>query len=100
VADGLDIPFKQGEVLAKNEFWTFNPEEMLEKKRFWNYAQAALNRLSAEHCEIFVLIKLEGRSYEDAAAILEIPINTVKSRLNRAREALANECAPLFKGQS
>ncbi len=77
-----------------------DPEDSLAKKEFWTYLQAALNRLSHEHCEIITLITIQGASYEDAAGILEIPINTVKSRLNRAREALAKECAPLLRAWS
>jgi RNA polymerase sigma-70 factor (ECF subfamily) len=37
---------------------------------------------------VVLLRDLEGQSYEDIAAILEIPIGTVKSRLHRAREEL------------
>ncbi len=37
---------------------------------------------------ILTLRELEGRSYEELADILNCPVNTVKSRLNRAREAL------------
>jgi RNA polymerase sigma-70 factor (ECF subfamily) len=74
-----------------------NPEESLARKEFWTFLQNALNRLSPEHCEIITLITIQGESYEDAGAILNIPINTVKSRLNRAREALAKECEPLLR---
>jgi RNA polymerase sigma-70 factor, ECF subfamily len=74
-----------------------NPEETLAKKEFWNHVQSALNRLSDEHCQIITLITIQGESYEDAAEILDIPINTVKSRLSRAREALAKDCEPLLR---
>jgi RNA polymerase sigma-70 factor (ECF subfamily) len=73
-----------------------NPEETLAKKEFWNQVQSALNRLSDEHCQIITLITIQGESYEEAAEILDIPINTVKSRLNRAREALAKDCESLL----
>lgn len=38
---------------------------------------------------------LEGMSYEDMAAILELPLGTVKNRLFRAREKLKNRLPPL-----
>lgn len=76
---------------------TRSPEQITAKKEFWGYLQNALNRLSSDHCEIFTLINLQGVSYEDAAEILDIPLNTVKSRLSRAREALAKDCEPLLK---
>ena len=38
--------------------------------------------------EVLVLCGLEGKSYEEAATFLEIPIGTVRSRLNKARLVL------------
>jgi RNA polymerase sigma-70 factor (ECF subfamily) len=58
--------------------------------------QKALNEVSDEHREILVLIDMQGTSYEDAAAILGIPVNTVKTRLHRGRRALAPKLAPYF----
>jgi RNA polymerase sigma-70 factor, ECF subfamily len=50
--------------------------------------QRALARLSTEHRAVIVLIGLEQLSYQEAAAVLEIPIGTVMSRLARARAQL------------
>lgn len=49
---------------------------------------AALARLSTEHREVLVLCDLEERSNTEAAEMLGIPANTVRSRLNRARARL------------
>jgi RNA polymerase sigma-70 factor (ECF subfamily) len=46
---------------------------------------AALGRLSPEHRVVLVLKELEGQKYEDIAAVLDVPIGTVRSRLHRAR---------------
>lgn len=45
-------------------------------------------RLSEEHRLALALVVVDGRSYQEAAEQLEIPIGTLMSRLSRAREAL------------
>jgi len=50
--------------------------------------QQAMNELTVEHRQILLLVGLEGRSYRDVAAELDIPIGTVMSRLARARAQL------------
>jgi RNA polymerase sigma-70 factor, ECF subfamily len=48
----------------------------------------AVNRLSAEHRQILLLVSVEELSYREIADELEIPLGTVMSRLARARERL------------
>ena len=48
----------------------------------------ALARLPNEQREVILLVGLEGMSYEEAAAILSVPIGTVRSRLSRGRDML------------
>jgi RNA polymerase sigma-70 factor, ECF subfamily len=50
--------------------------------------QAAMARLPREQREVVALVLVEGLSYREAAAIMNVPIGTVTSRLARAREAL------------
>lgn len=50
--------------------------------------QAALQMLPAEQREVLLLVALEEMSYEEVAAVLNIPPGTVMSRLSRARERL------------
>lgn len=54
---------------------------------------AALARLPLEQRAVLLLVTLDERSYEEAAAILDIPLGTVMSRLSRARERLRRELA-------
>ena len=49
----------------------------------------ALEALSVDHRELIVLVEVEGRSLQEAAELLDVPLGTVKSRLSRARVAFA-----------
>jgi RNA polymerase sigma-70 factor (ECF subfamily) len=49
---------------------------------------AGVKSLQPDFREIIVLFDLEGHSYEAIAAMLEIPLGTVRSRLHRARASL------------
>ncbi|MCP9487718.1 MAG: sigma-70 region 4 domain-containing protein, partial [Gaiellaceae bacterium MAG52_C11] len=57
--------------------------------------RALLAQLPRRDQEVFVLCAWFELSYDDAAAALEIPVGTVRSRLSRARERL-RELAPGF----
>jgi RNA polymerase sigma-70 factor (ECF subfamily) len=51
----------------------------------------ALRRLSPRHREVLVLHYVAELSVEEVAGQLRLPLGTVKSRLNRARQALAEQ---------
>ena len=61
------------------------PGAMLERGEHEAQLQSALNRLSAEHHQVLILKDIESLKYEEIAAILEVPIGTIRSRLHRAR---------------
>lgn len=48
----------------------------------------ALDRLPAEQRLALTLVAIEGKSYAEAAAILEVPVGTIMSRIARARRQL------------
>ncbi len=48
----------------------------------------ALARLPVEQREVLILVGATGVSYEEAAAICEVEVGTIKSRLSRARSQL------------
>ncbi len=50
-----------------------------------------LEMLNPDHKVCLVLREIEGLSYQEIAAALKIPVNTVRSRLKRARQALLEE---------
>jgi RNA polymerase sigma-70 factor (ECF subfamily) len=48
----------------------------------------ALGQLSEEQRQTMLLVGLEGMSYQEAAAIFNVPVGTVRSRLSRGRDNL------------
>ena len=49
----------------------------------------ALTKLSAEQREAILLVGAEGLTYEEAAQVCGVVVGTIKSRVNRARNRLA-----------
>jgi RNA polymerase sigma-70 factor (ECF subfamily) len=54
---------------------------------------AALESVTEEHREPFLLIEVFGLSYQEAADVLQLKVGTVKSRMHRARLSLARALA-------
>jgi RNA polymerase sigma-70 factor, ECF subfamily len=50
--------------------------------------EVAINKLPDEQRQVILLVGLEGMAYEEAAAILQVPVGTVRSRLSRGRDQL------------
>lgn len=50
--------------------------------------QLAMGQLTPEQREAFTLKHVEGRSYEEIAAVLDLSVASLKMRVHRAREAL------------
>jgi len=50
--------------------------------------ERAIARLPEEQRSVILLVGLEGMRYEEVAAVLCVPVGTVRSRLSRGREAL------------
>jgi len=57
----------------------------------------AMKSLAPDHASVVLLIDMQGVSYEDAAQMLEIKIDTVKTRLHRARLALKTRLMALLR---
>jgi RNA polymerase sigma-70 factor (ECF subfamily) len=61
----------------------------IEAHMTYEAVRAAMAKLPDEQRTVLTLVCVEGQSYKEAAAALDIPIGTVMSRLARARTALA-----------
>jgi RNA polymerase sigma-70 factor (ECF subfamily) len=55
-----------------------------------------MEQLPEELRTAITLREIEGMSYEDIAAVMNCPIGTVRSRIFRARETIAEQLRPLL----
>jgi len=72
------------------------PDAVLASKEIAAAVNAAIDALSEDLRQAIVLREIEGLSYEEIAAVMNCPIGTVRSRIFRAREAIAVRLRPLL----
>ncbi|MEX0637301.1 MAG: RNA polymerase sigma factor RpoE [Burkholderiales bacterium] len=72
------------------------PESLLLSKEIAQTVNATIDELPEELRTAIQLREIEGMSYEDIARIMDCPIGTVRSRIFRAREAIAERLRPLL----
>jgi RNA polymerase sigma-70 factor, ECF subfamily len=65
-----------------------NPEKDAEGEEIRRHIWGALDALTPEQKEAFVLKHVEGRTYEEIAAVMDLSVASLKMRVHRAREAL------------
>ena len=68
-----------------------SPERVAMRSAFRRAFETALGALRPEYAEVLVLRFQEGLAYDEIAAIVGLPLGTVKTHLYRARRALARE---------
>jgi len=72
------------------------PESMLASREIAETVNSVIEELPEELRTAIVLREIEGMSYEDIAQSMDCPIGTVRSRIFRAREAIATRLRPLL----
>jgi len=72
------------------------PEGLLASKEIAAAVNAAIEALSEDLRQAITLREIEGLSYEEIADAMNCPIGTVRSRIFRAREAIATRLRPLL----
>ncbi|HYM48510.1 MAG TPA: RNA polymerase sigma factor RpoE [Burkholderiaceae bacterium] len=72
------------------------PDSMLVTKQVAEAVNRAIDQLPEDLRTAIVLRELEGLSYEEIAESMQCPIGTVRSRIFRAREAIALELRPIL----
>jgi RNA polymerase sigma-70 factor (ECF subfamily) len=72
------------------------PESLLASKEVAEAVNSAIAALSEDLRQAITLREIEGLSYEEIADLMGCPIGTVRSRIFRAREAIALRLRPLL----
>lgn len=72
------------------------PESMLASKQIAQTVNAAMDALPVDLRTAIALREIEGLSYEEISDIMACPIGTVRSRIFRAREVIAEKLKPLL----
>ena len=71
------------------------PDRLAETREMGEILKEALLRLDSLSRWMVLLSDVEGFSYEEVAAIADVPVGTVKSRLHRARMAMRRMLSPV-----
>ncbi len=72
------------------------PEALLASKQIAAAVNFAVEALSEDLRQAITLREIDGLSYEEIAEIMNCPIGTVRSRIFRAREAIAARLRPML----
>ncbi|HCA81601.1 MAG TPA: hypothetical protein DEP53_17875 [Bacteroidetes bacterium] len=84
--------------LDEESVWTEETPLMLaERREIKDIMTTCLDALKAEYKEVLFLREYEQHSYEEIAVITGDSVSSVKSRLFKARKALAEKLKPFFK---
>ena len=76
------------------------PEAVLAAREIAEAVNAALEALPPDLRQAVTLREIEGLSYDEIATLMQCPIGTVRSRIFRAREAIAARVRPMLESRS
>jgi RNA polymerase sigma-70 factor (ECF subfamily) len=76
------------------------PDAVLASKQIAAAVNSAIESLSEDLRQAITLREIEGLSYEEIAELMNCPIGTVRSRIFRAREAIAVRLRPLVDARA
>jgi len=71
-----------------------DPPDILSRQQMMRKLVASMQELPKSMQDVLMLVAVDEMSYEEAAAILSVPMGTVRSRLSRARAALRDRMLP------
>jgi RNA polymerase sigma-70 factor (ECF subfamily) len=84
------VPLEEELMLAVQD-WREDPAQSADKQELSARVEAAINALSPQQRDVVVLHELQGLTYQEVAAALDVPVGTVKSRLSNAFRRLREQ---------
>lgn len=84
--------YESGDLLRDND----TPERLMQTRQIGETVNAAMDALPEDLRTAIVLREIEGLSYEEISSLMNCPIGTVRSRIFRAREAIAERLKPML----
>lgn len=97
VEGGVDVDDPEISELQLKMTDNASPERLMYTEELKRTINAAMDDLPPELRRAIVLRELEGLSYEQIAQAMECPVGTVRSRIFRARDAIARRIEPLLE---
>jgi RNA polymerase sigma-70 factor (ECF subfamily) len=73
------------------------PDEALQSREIGSEIEVAIGELRQEYRSAIILRHVEGRSYEEIAEIMDVPLGTVKTYIHRARKELQGQLQHLLE---
>jgi RNA polymerase sigma-70 factor (ECF subfamily) len=96
---GDDAPDERTDAFEPGVSDSEDPERSMMARQLADAVQRAVSRLQPDLAEPLMLYEVEGKSYSEIAAMIGIPIGTVRTRIFRAREFIAKRLTPLVGPQ-
>ncbi|MGH8427036.1 MAG: RNA polymerase sigma factor RpoE [Gammaproteobacteria bacterium] len=97
VEGGLDVDDPELSEVSLKMTDVSSPERLLYTEELKQTINSAMDELPPELRRAIALRELEGLSYEAIAQEMQCPVGTVRSRIFRAREAIAQRIQPLLE---
>lgn len=97
VEGGLDVDDPELVEVQRRMTDEATPERLLYTEELKETINRAIEELPPELRRAILLREVKGLSYEEIAQVMDSPVGTVRSRIFRAREAVAQSIKPLLE---
>lgn len=82
-----NVPLNEELMLVSSD-WRDDPVQAADRRELSERMEEAIGRLSPVHRDVILLHEMQGLTYQEVAAALDVPVGTVKSRLSNALRRL------------